>query len=77
MSNELEHMKHVNKNDRNTHEFSADESIRAESIDVQKRGGGYRSGSRGAGTSDRPDPRPSGGHSGPRADAAGWPEAIL
>ena len=69
MNDELEHMKHVLKNDRNTHEFSADESIRTESLDVQKRGGGYRSGSRGTGTSDRQDSRAGGGHSGPKADS--------
>ncbi len=43
------------KEDRNDHEMSGDESRHVESHEKQVRGGGYRSGSRGAGTCDRRD----------------------
>jgi hypothetical protein len=49
------------KEDRNDHEMSGEESRYVESHEEQARGGGYRSGSRGAGTSDRPDWRPERG----------------
>jgi hypothetical protein len=49
------------KEDRNDHEMSAEESRQVESRELQARGGGHRSGSRGAGTCDRPDWRPERG----------------
>lgn len=43
------------KDERNPHETSGDESPSVASHEQQTRGGGYRSGSRGAGTSERSD----------------------
>jgi ribosome assembly protein YihI (activator of Der GTPase) len=43
------------KQDRNTHEMSGDEARLADSRSHQTRGGGHRSGSRGAGTFENSD----------------------
>lgn len=43
----------LDKGDRNTHEVSGDESPKVENRDRQTSGGGHRSGSRGAGTSEQ------------------------
>lgn len=43
------------KQDRNAHELSGEEARPAESHRQQTRGGGYRSGSRGAGTFENAD----------------------
>lgn len=44
------------KDDRNTHDFSAEESGQSERLDQLASAGGYRSRSVAAGTSDRPGP---------------------
>lgn len=59
------------KGDRNTHESSAEESRRTEPLDDQKRGGGYRSGSSGAGTSDHDAPARRAVHARPNAQGEG------
>jgi hypothetical protein len=56
------------KADRNTHEVSSDESRPAESHQETTRGGGHRSGSRGAGTLENGDGRPQ-PRQGPRGAA--------
>lgn len=57
------------KGDRNPHEVSADESQPAESHRTHTEGGGHRSGSRGAGTSENSDGKPASGQ-GPRSRGA-------
>jgi hypothetical protein len=49
--------RHV-KADRNPHEVSSDEDPHTQSLDEQKRGGGHRSGSCGAGTQEEADTTP-------------------
>lgn len=56
------------KGDRNSHEVSADESAPAESHRAHTEGGGHRSGSRGAGTSENSDGKPESGQ-GPKSRA--------
>ena len=59
------------KGDRNPHEVSGDESPPAQTREDLTRGGGHRSGSRGAGTLEQPDGKrvphdPPGGAAGAR-----------
>lgn len=56
------------KGDRNSHEFSGDEAGPGEPHRQQTTGGGHRSGSRGAGTSENSD-GPSAPHQGPKSRA--------
>lgn len=57
------------KGERNCHEVSADEAPPGESHRTHAEGGGHRSGSRGAGTSENSDGKPESGQ-GPRSRAA-------
>lgn len=60
-------LRRIIKSDRNTHEFSAEESpCHVEPYELQKQGGGHRSSSIGAGTSDKPTTQPDNKRSGPR-----------
>ena len=50
MSPETSRTHHDRKDDRNSHEQSAEESVDRQTDDQRKRGGGHRSGSSGSGT---------------------------
>lgn len=60
------------KDDRNTHEGSGDESHQVENRDRQTSGGGHRSGSRGAGTSENEGKSPAPGQGPKSRDGRIW-----